>query len=196
MIGLIENFEAKEKAGVEQALAEFSAKYGSSAEQIEAKAKSMGYSGNYRASYAYTELTKGLENIAKTRTVMADDLVRRAGEMKGRIKKGMHDFFRVKHYTMLKEWAASADRLDKDNPRVKDFQAGLDSWIKQDMADLNGKIDKGDLAETGLRRPGRRGQVGRRGDGLYAEGVGQGSGQGQDAEEDYRDRHHRPLGRV
>lgn len=142
LIGLVENFEAKEKAGVEKALAEFSAKYGSTAEQIDGKAKGMGYSGNYRASYAFTELTNGLKNVAKTRTVMADDLIRKAEEMKGRSQKGLHDFFRVKNYAKLKEWAASAAQLDKNNPRVTAFQAGLDGWIKQDMADLTAKIDK------------------------------------------------------
>ena len=142
LIALIENFEAKDKAGVEQALAGFSAKYGSTADQIDEKAKGMGYSGNYRASYAFTELTNGLKNVAKTRTVMADDLIRKADEMKGRSQKGLHDFFRVKNYAKLKEWAASAARLDKNNPRVTAFQAGLDGWIKQDMADLTAKIDK------------------------------------------------------
>ncbi|MCB2190548.1 MAG: hypothetical protein KQI62_03235 [Deltaproteobacteria bacterium] len=142
LLVMVEKFEGKDQAKVKLALAEFSSKYGTTAEAIDAKAKVMGYHGNYSASYAYTELSNGLVNIAKTREVMADDLIRKASKMQKQSQKGLHDFFRVKNHAKIKQWAAMAAQFDADNPRVKEFQAGLDGWINKDMAALNAKIEK------------------------------------------------------
>lgn len=143
LIVLIENFEANDKAHLEKTLADFSAKYGSTAGEIDKKADALGYVNNYyQASYAYVELNKGIANVKKTRTVMADDLIRRADVMKEKAGKGIHDFFRIKNQKSVREWADAAIRMDGSNQRVKDFGVLVDVWTKEDIAALNAKVDK------------------------------------------------------
>jgi hypothetical protein len=43
---------------------------------------------------------------------------------------------------IIKAWGKLAAQFDQDNPRVKEFNSGLDSWIEEDMKALNAKIDK------------------------------------------------------
>jgi hypothetical protein len=73
---------------------------------------------------------------------MADDLVRRASDMKDQTAKGVGDFARTKQYKRIKEWGGLAAQYDPENPRVKEFNSGVDAWIAEDMKDLNAKIDK------------------------------------------------------
>lgn len=153
LIGLIEAFEKNDKAGCQEKLKAFAAKYGSTKEEIDKAADAAGYSANYRASYAYTEISQGLANIAQTRTVMADDLVRKAQAKQENSTKGLHDFFRVKNYSILKDWGGMAARYDPQNPRVKEFLGGLDGWIKQDMAALNAKVDKAKMPAQAADAP-------------------------------------------
>ncbi len=139
----IEAFEKNDLAKVTAGMEAFAKKYGSTRDEIDKKADAMGYVNNYyRASFAYTELAKGIENIGKTRTVMADDLVRRAKDMKANAKKGLHDFSRIKQHSVIKEWGVTAAAYDPENPRVTEFNAGLDAWAAADLKDLNAKIDK------------------------------------------------------
>jgi hypothetical protein len=115
----------------------------------------MGYSDPYyRASFAYTEMTKGIENVKKTRTVMADDLIRRATDMKEQTSKGIHDFARVKQHKRIKEWGALAAKFDTENPRVKAFNGVLDAWIADDLKVLNAKIDKAKFPKQASDAPG------------------------------------------
>jgi hypothetical protein len=143
LIGGIEDFEKNEIPKLKPKLEAFAAKYGSTEEAIDQKADSMGYvRTTYRASYPYTSLVEGIENVQKTRTVMADDLVRRAKEMMDRAESGIHDFYRIQNHKTVKEWGQMAVRYDEENPRVKEFMAGLDAWIEKDMQSIKAKIDK------------------------------------------------------
>jgi hypothetical protein len=114
----------------------------------------MGYSGQGRASFPYTSLSEGIENINKTRTVMADDLIRRASVMRDQTTKGISDFSRPKQHKRIKAWGELAAQLDPDNSRVKEFNSGLDSWIEEDMRALNAKIDKVTLPGHANNAPG------------------------------------------
>jgi hypothetical protein len=138
----IENFEKNDLNKINDDMKAFSHKYGSSREQIDQKAEEMGYSGQGRASFPYTTLLEGIENIQKTRSVMADDLIRRAGDMKDRTSKGIGDFARLKQHKRIRTWVELAAQFDHENPRVKEFNSGLDSWIEEDFKALNAKIDK------------------------------------------------------
>jgi hypothetical protein len=142
LLSQIESFENNGLEKINASMKAFSQKYGSTADEIDKKADAMGYTGQSRASFPYTELSAGIKNIPLTRTVMADDLVRRASDMKARVSKGVGDFARTKQYDRIKEWGALAARMDKENPRVKAFNSGLDAWIKEDMKALHAKIDK------------------------------------------------------
>jgi hypothetical protein len=138
----IENFEKNDLDRINGEMKTFAQKYGSTRDEIDEKADAMGYSGQNRASFPFTELSEGIENVQKTRTVMADDLVRRASDMKDQTSKGVGDFARTKQYKRIKEWSQVAAQYDPDNPRVKEFNSGVDAWIAEDMKDLNAKIDK------------------------------------------------------
>ena len=142
LLSKIEDFEKKDLVKINDKLKDFAKKYGSTRKEIDQKAQDMGYSGQGRASFPYTALSEGIENIKKTRTVMADDLARRASDMKDQTKKGISDFHRSKQHKRIKIWCELAVQFDPDNPRVKELNSGLDSWIEEDMKALHAKIDK------------------------------------------------------
>ena len=121
----IENFEKNDLGTINDKMKTFAQKYGSTREEIDRKAEAMGYSGQGRASFPYTALSEGIENVQKTRTVMADDLIRRASEMRDQTSKGISDFARPKQYKRIKAWGELAAKLDQDNSRVKEFNSGL-----------------------------------------------------------------------
>ena len=63
----IENFEKNNLVNIKSKTKAFESKYGNSKDAIDKKANAMGYAGTYyRASYPYTELTAGIENVKKT----------------------------------------------------------------------------------------------------------------------------------
>ena len=158
----IEGFERNDLAGVRERMAAFASKYGSTEAEIDEKADAMGYVNNYyRASYPYTELAKGIENVARTRTVMADDLVRRAEEMKTRTGKGIHDFARLDQHARIKAWGLTAARFDPDNPRVKAFNDGVDAWVEADAKALYAKIDKAAFPKQAADAPKDAGKLAR-----------------------------------
>lgn len=138
----IDDFEKNDLARLTAAMNTFAGKYGSTRDQIDQKAEAMGYTGQGRASFPYTSLSEGIDNVKKTRTVMAEDLIRRASDMKEQTSRGIGDFARRKQHERIRAWGAVAGRLDPDNASVKAFNAGLDAWIKQDTKDLQAKIGK------------------------------------------------------
>lgn len=142
LIGEIEAFEKNDRAALEGQLADFAATYGSTREEIDQKADAMGYSGEGRASYPYEALTEGIVNIEKTRELTADDILRRARDKQSNASSGLHDFSRVEGHERIRQWGLMAARFDPDNPRVKQFDDGLDAWIAADSAALEAKIDK------------------------------------------------------
>jgi hypothetical protein len=142
LLSQIESFENNDLEKINTSMKTFSQKYGSTADEIDMKADAMGYTGQNRASFPYTGLSGGIKNVQLTRTVMADDLVRRASAMKAQVSKGVSDFARTKQYGRIREWGELAAQMDKENPRVREFNSGLDAWIKEDMKALHAKIDK------------------------------------------------------
>ncbi len=155
VLSKIEGFEKSDLPSVKEKMAAFAGKYGATQDEIDKKANSMGYVDNYnRTSFAYTELDKGIKNVKKTRTVMADDLIRRAKDMKENAQKGISDFYRVKQHTVIKEWGQMAAAYDPENPRVKEFNGSLDAWIQKDLKDLNAKVDKSTFPGQGADAPG------------------------------------------
>ncbi len=139
----IEDFENSDLPGLKQALDAFAAKYGSTREEIDGKADAMGYSGDYRASFPYIESTEGIANVAKTRVVMAEDLVANANQRLANTREGSaHDFFVGEQYAVVKAWLEMAARYDAENPKVKEARAGIDQQIAEGMKSFNAEIDK------------------------------------------------------
>lgn len=150
----IEAFEKDDLPGLEAKAEAFAEKYGSTKEEIDKKADSMGFvRTTYSASFPYTAITEGIANVAKTRTVMADDLVRKAKEMIDNAKGHIHDFSRIENQNRIKAYGAMAARFDADSPRVKDFLSGLDAWVKKDTESLNAKIDKASFPSRAANAP-------------------------------------------
>ena len=141
LLGSIEAFEKNDLGTIETAVEAFAEKYGADRQTIDEKAQRMGYTGQGRASFPYTALSEGIANVRKTRTVMADDLVRRAADMKELTTRGMGDFARTRQYRRVKSWGQLAQRFDPENSRVREFNSGLDAWIAEDLKALNAKID-------------------------------------------------------
>jgi hypothetical protein len=138
----IEIFEKKEQGQIENELNAFAAAYGSSRDEIDKKADKLGYSGQYRASFPYTELATGIENVKKTRTVMADDIVKRAKDQLSNISEGRgHDFSTGDRYADAKAWINMAARFDADNPRVKDALRNIETEMAAGMQKLSDQID-------------------------------------------------------
>ena len=141
LIARIEVFENKELPGLAQKMQAFAQKYGATREEIDKKADAGGYAGQDRASFPNTALAKGIENVKKTRTAMAENLVTRAADQIARIGD-KHDFYVAGQLEEIKTWFAMAGRYQADNPKVKQAQAGLDQQIAQALKDLNARIDK------------------------------------------------------
>jgi hypothetical protein len=141
LLDKIEAFESGEVHKLKPAIEAFAKKYGTTGSQIDQKAEAMGYSGDVRASFPYVELVQGIDNVEKTRTVMADDLIRRAEDMKSSLSRGVSDFQRANQYARMKAWGAVAERFEMENPRVKVFNSTLDSWIEEDQRTMAAKID-------------------------------------------------------
>lgn len=154
LITAIENFEKNDLNKIQQHMQAFGEKYGTTREGIDKKAGSMGYEDSYyRASFAYTELTEGIQNVGKTRTAMADDLIRRAGDMKELTTKGLHDFARLDQHARIREWGRMATRFDPENPRVKEFNSGIEEWITADAKAFKDKIDKATFPKQAADAP-------------------------------------------
>lgn len=161
----IENFERNDQATVNSKVKAFAAKYGTTEADIDKKADNMGFINNYyRASYPYTELTTGIENIGKTRDVMAEDIVRRTKEELKSISKGSADFHVLERYQKARNWLKMAVRYQPENLKVKELQSTFEKQIKAGMKEFHARVDKrswaghasnapsnaDDLAETAL----------------------------------------------
>jgi len=137
----IENFEKNDLNTVKSKMLTFSSKYGTTKEDIDKKAESMGYSGAYyRASYPYMELAVGIENVSKTRDIMAEDLVRRVKSELDGISKGA-ELHIIDRYEKVKIWLAMAIRYQADNPKVKELQSSIDTRIAEGMKEFNTRVD-------------------------------------------------------
>ncbi|MEJ2545834.1 MAG: hypothetical protein P8Y99_17360 [Calditrichaceae bacterium] len=137
----IENFEKNDLANVKSKMKAFAAKYGTSKDEIDKKADGMGYAGTYyRASYPYTELAAGIENIAKTRDVMAEDLVRRTTSELDGIGKGA-EFNVLERYQKVRDWLKMAIRYQPENAKVKELQNSIDKRIEDGMKEFHAKVD-------------------------------------------------------
>jgi hypothetical protein len=152
LIVQIEDFERNELDKLKQNLEAFARKYGTTKDEIDKKAGSMGYTGRGRASFAYTELRKGIGNLEKTRVVMAEDLLKKCNRMltPGRT---IHDFYVAEHYGEVKAWIKMASRYDSENPKVKEALGTIDQRIAKGMKAFHAKIDKRTWPEHAANAP-------------------------------------------
>ena len=140
-IEAIEKFEKEDLAAAQKALDEFAAKYGNSKEEVDNKMDELGYAGNRQPGFIFRDLKQGIENVAKTRKVMSEDLIRKLDKQIADLP-ARHDFYRVEMHKTAREWLDMAQRFDKDNPKVKEAGAGIDDKLKTDLEKFYEKIDK------------------------------------------------------
>jgi len=140
LIVRIEEFEQNKLSNLTPKMDAFSAKYGSTRDAIDSKADAMGYSGQFRASFPYTELVQGIENIERTRVAMAEDLVDKGtGRLAG--IESLHDFAVADRLNNIRAWLEMAARYDAANPKVTDALASIDGQIAEGLKTLNERID-------------------------------------------------------
>lgn len=154
LLDQLNNFEANDRSALSALLASFAGKYGSTQEDIDRKASEMGYVGAYySASYHYLELSTGLDKIGSTRTVMAEDLVRKAKEITGRSDKS-HDFSQSEQYEKAREYLELAQQFDSNNNLVRNLAATIDQDIAAGMVTFDEKIDKQSWPKEASDAPG------------------------------------------
>ena len=152
LIAKIESFENDEKSGITESIDAFASKYGTTEQEIDTKAEAMGYSGQGRASYPYMQLKQGIENVEKTRTVMAEDLTTKAMNRIDDLST-MHDFAIMDRIQDIKDWLSMASRFDADNPMVTDALVSVDAKIDGVLQDYYARIDERTWPEHASNAP-------------------------------------------
>ena len=139
-LAVIEAFEKSELAAAKKTLADFAARYGNSRDAINDKVRSLGYHGNHLAGAIYEDFTRGIENIAKTRTATGGELLRRAREDVDSLPKA-HDFFRAERRARAKALAEMAARYDSASEDIKKYLSSLPAVLDEDVKAQNARID-------------------------------------------------------
>ena len=131
----INAFEKNDKPKVEKALTDFTAKYGSTDADIRKN------TGDSQAASSYAAIVTGLEDVQKTRGAMTESLLQKYEEEFGRLSS-VHDFFKVKVVTDLKQYIAMALRFSPDNAAAKKAQADYKPRVDKALKEFNAGVDK------------------------------------------------------
>ena len=140
LLQAIEDFEGKDQAAVRQQMAAFAERYGATRDVIGDKVRTLGYTGNRLPGTIYEDLAKGLENVAKTRKAMGEDLLRRAQEDLDSLGSA-HDFFRMERRERAQEYSRVAAQFDPASAGIRAFRAALDGRFEEDDRVFKAKID-------------------------------------------------------
>lgn len=142
LIVRIEAFEKDELPGLKERLAQFERELGTDKDAIDAKAEADGYDDPYyRASWAWEKMREGIQQVARTRTVMAEDLLGWADRTKDQVKTFTSDFSRVERYEAVKTWLELAVRFDATNARARKDLDGFKAWRDADWKEFSKAID-------------------------------------------------------
>ena len=129
----IEDFEKNDREKAEEILNDFSEKYGETRDEVTEKTDDSSVGWNFE------NFKKGLENIAKTKSAMAEDIVTKARQKIGSLES-KHDFFRTKQHAEIKEWVVTAEKFDPENEKVKQAKESLDKELDADLKKLLKKV--------------------------------------------------------
>jgi hypothetical protein len=140
-IEMIEKFEKNDLAKAQKALDEFSTKYGNTPDEVEKKTDELGYQGNRQPKFIFKNMKEGIEKVARTRVVMAEDLVKKLdAQLNGLPSK--HDFYRMEMHERAREWMEMAERYDPANEKVEEAKSSIEAKLAEDTKKLLKKIDK------------------------------------------------------
>lgn len=140
LLAVVDGFERNEQAQARAMLADFAARYGASRDAIDGKVRALGYSGTRIPGTVYEEFSKGIDQVAKTRLAMGADLLRRAREDLDQLPKA-HDFFRADRRDQIRAFAEVAARFDPASEPIREFRAGLEARLAEDVQAGRERID-------------------------------------------------------
>ncbi len=142
LLKAIEHFEKNDLDRLRSQLESFRKKAGPSSEEIDRKAKADGWKDTYhRPSYAVEKLEEAIVNIAKTRQVMAEELIKKANEYKELVKTGSADFVRVERTRWVQEHLEFAVKFDPASEKAKAELAAFPAWREADWKEFGKTID-------------------------------------------------------
>ena len=142
----IEDFEKNDRKNAEKILEDFSAKYGSTRDEVTEK------TDDSSAGWNFENLKKGIENVDKTKTAMAEDLVKKADQKTGSLES-MHDFYRIKRHDELRDWVDTAEKFSPENAKVKQAKESIEPKLDADMKKLQKKIEEKKWPEHASNAP-------------------------------------------
>lgn len=96
-------------------------------------------------------IKEGIENVRKTRSLLAEDLCKKADAM---FTNRVSDFFRLENHKRIRKCMALAVECAPENPVVKTARAELDGRIDEDLKAFNAAVDKRAWAGNATNAPG------------------------------------------
>jgi len=133
LLATIEEYEKNEKEKAQTFLDAFAKKYGSTEDEIKAALD------DWQPANTYVKFKEGMENVAKTRTAMAEDLVTKINQRLSGLAD-LHDFFRIERHKEIQEGAALAAAFDAENAKVKELAQTLDETLAADTQAFKKKV--------------------------------------------------------
>lgn len=146
LIVVIDDYEKNDKSKAEEILASFSEKYGETRDEVTEN------TDDSQAGWDFEKLKKGVENVAKTRVAMAEDLAEKITQKCERLPS-LHDFYRIKEHGAVKEWLAAAEKYAPDNEKVVALKESLEKTLSEDLAKLKEKIAEQKWPEHAANAP-------------------------------------------
>ena len=132
---ILKQHEKNDQAKVELALKDFSTKYGDTEQAIRQS------TGDGQSASSYAAIKTGLADVEKTRGAMTESLLQKYEDGFKNLGS-IHDFFKVKVVTDLKQYIDMAIKFSPDNTAVKKAQAEYKTRVDQSLKDFYAAVDK------------------------------------------------------
>jgi len=140
MLVAIKKFESNNKKALLKQQKDFGDKHGTTAELIDAKAKSVGYWPLYQApSGPYLGITELIQQTDQGKIAMAEDLAKRSAQMI--TSSNIHDFFVRENYQDARGWLVLAAKFSSNNAFVQSEQKTINSRIDAGLNVFYARID-------------------------------------------------------
>ena len=134
LLNLIRKFEQQELTKTQKQWDAFAAKYGTTGPQVEKS------TGDGQAVYPFKGIRDGIENVAKTREVMATDLVENAQDRIANLPN-LHDLYRMNGHDTARGYLKLAQAFSPNNPDVVALADTIEKSLNADLKDYVAQID-------------------------------------------------------
>jgi hypothetical protein len=140
------SFEKKEGEALQQKLARFEERYGTSEKEIDDKIlQDLGNPPRQRASYLWSEVKKGLEALKRYPRDMSSHLLDLAKRDLEHVSS-LNPTIRGKKYDQIKGFLTLALKFDEDNQEAKTLLNGIDQQKKEELSAIEKAIDEREWA--------------------------------------------------